>query len=56
MNAVKVTTTGQISIPTEIRRKYKYAMDDFKKFSFKGKNPKEKSLSRKVDEIVYLEG
>lgn len=83
MNVVKVTTSGQISIPSEIRKKfntshfvceiyeggilfrpiefqenkakkYKYTMDDFKKFSFKGKDPKEKDLARKIDEIVYL--
>lgn len=83
MNVVKVTTSGQVSIPTEIRKsfktsfytceiyeggilfrpielqetpskKYKYTIDDLKKFSFKGKNPKEKNLSGKIDEILYL--
>ena len=83
MNVVKVTTSGQVSIPTEIRKsfktsfytceiyeggilfrpielqenqpkKYKYTIDDLKKFSFKGRNPKEKNLSAKIDEIVYL--
>lgn len=83
MNVVKVTTSGQISIPSNIRKKfstslfaceiyeggiffrpiefqenkpkkYRYTMDDFKKFNFKGRNPKEKDLARKIDEIVYL--
>lgn len=82
MNVVKVTTSGQITIPTEIRRKfktqifvcelteegflfrpievqkskpkkYKYTMDEFKKWSFKDKKSKERNLADKIDDIVY---
>lgn len=82
MNVVKVTTSGQITIPIEVRRKfktqifscelteegflfrpvevqktnpkkYKYTMEEFKKWSFKSKNPKEHNLADKIDEIVY---
>ncbi|MEK7145968.1 MAG: AbrB/MazE/SpoVT family DNA-binding domain-containing protein [Patescibacteria group bacterium] len=81
MSIVKVTTSGQISIPKELRKKIKavyftcelkgdgiffrpinalelpgekkYSMEDFRKWSFKGKNPKEKNLAGKIDSIIY---
>ena len=81
MNVVKVTTSGQITLPKELRKrfktdlffcelnsggilflplevkskshkKYKYTMEDLKKWKFKGKNPKE-SYAERIDEIIY---
>ncbi len=78
MDIVKVTTSGQISIPKKLRTKIKadyfmcvikdggyffkpvetenskFTMDDLKKWNFKGKNPEEKDISRRIDELVYL--
>ncbi len=81
MSIVKVTSSGQISIPKKLRKKIKaeyficelkeggyffqpvetentkekkYRMKDLKAWNFKGKNPEEKDLSRRIDEIVYL--
>lgn len=83
MNVLKVTTSGQITIPTEIRgkfktkifvcelveegflfrpiqvaaakpKKYKYTMEEFKKWKIKDtKCPEETKLADKIDEIVY---
>ena len=81
MNVVKVTTSGQITIPKEIRRSFenklficeqvegtivfkpledkfthfpkKYTIKDLKQAMFKSKNPKEKDLAGKIDQIVY---
>ncbi len=39
---------------TKRNTQHKHTIDELKKFSFRGKNPKEKDLSRKIDEIVYL--
>ena len=32
----------------------KFTMEDLKKWNFKGKNPEEKDISRRIDELVYL--
>lgn len=35
------------------KRSTKYDITDLRKFRFKGRNPKEKNLSSKIDSIVY---
>ena len=35
--------------------KKKFTIKDLKGFRFKGKDPKEKGLSQKIDEIVYYD-
>lgn len=82
MNFVKVTSSGQVTLPKPLREKFKtdffvcelsdggilflpvnlpekstsqkkYSISDFKEWKFKGKNPKEKTLTEKIDQIVY---
>lgn len=82
MNFIKVTTSGQVTIPKPFRTKFAtdyyvcelenrgilfrpvhigrtgktkkmYTIKDLTNWSFKGKNPREKNIAQKIDQIVY---
>lgn len=53
----EIMKDGILFKPVEIKsmtaRKAKFDIDDLKAWSFKSKNPKEKNVAKKIDQIVY---